>query len=240
MRRAHDSARSETRGIVGTKPVMNIAERPALLGRIQRESLQTRRTDGNPGRAVTPQNSCKSGGLSELDRSSYKQEVGGSSPSPPIQPKGLQSGHLGTELEFHRRLSSGALGCSRGASESEEADRGVSKRGGCGRAGHIHPVVTRTPLWATECGAPGLRGGPLVLPTTAFGATNERGPVRPEVARSSPVAPVGESDCPSRRDLGCSAEPCVRHRKPPEVRPRQKNGDQNGEHQRPPRAPVLR
>jgi hypothetical protein len=80
---------------------------------------------------------------------SYKQEVGGSSPSPPIQPKGLQSWQLGTELEFRRRLPSGVLGCTRGASESEEADRGVSKRGGCGRAGHVHPAVTRTPLWAT-------------------------------------------------------------------------------------------
>jgi hypothetical protein len=39
----------------------------------------------SPGRAVTSQKSCKPAGFSEDDRSSYKQEVGGSSPSPPIR-----------------------------------------------------------------------------------------------------------------------------------------------------------
>jgi hypothetical protein len=177
----------------------------------------------------------RSGRLAQLvERLPYKQEVGGSSPSPPIQPKSLQSGQLGTQLEFQGRLPSCVLGCTRGASRSDEADRRVSRRGGCGRAGHVHPVVTRTPLWATECGAPGLRGGPLVLPTAAFGATKERCPVTPEVAGSSPVAPVGrtESDRVNSRTLVDATRGDVRHLEPSKVRSRQENGDQNGDHRR--------
>jgi hypothetical protein len=176
-----------------------------------------------------------SGRLAQLvERLPYKQEVGGSSPSPPIQPKSLQSGQLGTELEFHGRLPSGVIGCTRGASRSEEADRGVSNRGGRGRSGHVHPVVTKTPLWATECGAPGLRGGSLVLPTTALDATKERCPVTPEVAGSSPVAPVSrtESDRVNSRTFVDAARGEVRHREPSKVRSRQENGDQDGDHRR--------
>ena len=70
--------------------------------------------------------------------------------------------------------------------------------------------------------------------TTVFGVKNERCSVTPEVAGSSPVAPVShsESDCASSRAFARRANGGARHREPSKVSSRQKNGDQNGDHGR--------
>src|SRR5665213_1543869 len=52
--------------------------------------------------------------LAQLRFLPYKQEVGGSSPSPPIQPKSLQTGTLCVGLDLHGGLLDRVLGCCRG------------------------------------------------------------------------------------------------------------------------------
>ena len=70
--------------------------------------------------------------------------------------------------------------------------------------------------------------------TRVPGAAKERCPVTPEVAGSSPVAPVShtESDRVNSRTFVDAARGDVRHREPSKVRSRQENGDQNGDHWR--------
>ena len=109
----------------------------------------------------------------------YKQEVGGSSPSPPIPTKGLLSDYFSNEAPAPPELPRLLLGCTRGASGSERVPGGPGKRGGSDvRRKDRRPSGARA--WAH--------------PELGSAIAKERRPVTPEVAGSSPVAPASHSE----------------------------------------------
>src|ERR1019366_7128829 len=120
------------------------------------------------------------GRLAQLvERLPYKQEVGGSSPSPPIITKGLLSGLFSGQIAMLAGRPRWLLGCTRGASGSEAAPGGPGKRGGS-------DAESRDSRLAEARSA--------AEPEMASGVAKERCSVTPEVAGSSPVAPVSHTE----------------------------------------------
>jgi len=117
---------------------------------------------------------------------------------------------------------------------SSESSREDSVRGACGRSGPRSPDMARgmPALFRSSSPQPVPTRPRIDTETRMFGVARERDSVTPEVAGSSPVAPVSryESNRADSRPFVGLARSAPRQREPPKDGLRQKNGDQNGDH----------
>jgi hypothetical protein len=202
--------------------------------RLTRRSLRAspRAGPAGPGTTArisgsTPINSPPDGAIAQLgERLLCTQEVAGSIPAGSIARKGLLSGGFLRQPPTPRELPRQTLGCTRGASESEPAPGGRGRRR---RSDALRQ--DRRPSGA----------GARAQAELESGLWNGRCSGAPEVAGSSSVAPVSHSgsDCASSRAFVLGGKCRSRHHKSSKVSSRQKNCDQNSDHERGAKAPDL-